>query len=166
VTDRPDWTPAVAPKTEHYRTAEGGYTVRALSEAARTAVEVPVSDLEYVASEMRSIRRPRRWLSVLASASVGVFVTALFAGFSGLIGGSTMPPTWRVGYFTGAGFACLLSVVLYAVDRGESGDPERCAQRALARMIAIEIVAPAEEVDRHAKWRKFNTWLWNQMPWS
>jgi hypothetical protein len=149
-----------------YQTASAQYIRKGLSLAARTTVEMTVSDIEYVAGELRSIRRPRRWLNVLASASVGVSATSLFAGLAGLVAGSTLPTGWLVGYFVAGTVVAIFAVVLFIVDRGESSDPERCARRALRRMEAMEIIAPVEEPERRPEWQKFKTWLKDSMPWT
>lgn len=152
--------------TDQYRTTSAEYVVKEMNTLARTVAQVHVSDLEYIASELRSIRRPRRWLSVLASIFAGVSVTALFAGIAGLVAHSTMPGTWRVGYLAVGAVTGVFTVVLYAVDQGESSEPEKCARRALQRMIDLEIATRVEEPERHPEWQRFVRWLKEDLPWT
>jgi len=128
------------------RSPEPQGLVKGTDPSARMEKEhVLVRDLENIASELRTITAPRRWIGRLASFFVGLSITALFAGLVGQIhNGSGVPNAplyWRVGFFVAAVLSGIFAVVLYAIDSGEAGSPVEVCQRVLRQMAVADLIA-------------------------
>jgi hypothetical protein len=92
--------------------------VRSLEALEAYHTEMPVRryDVVHVKEDLQRCYPPRRWISALASGTVGMAVTALFAGLAGLNATPETPLVWRVIYFGLAGAGAAAALVLFKID--------------------------------------------------
>jgi hypothetical protein len=125
--------------------------VKSLSTESRTAVNVFARDLEHIASELRSVRKPRRWPLILGSILIGVSIACIGAGVAGIVHHSAPIPL-RVAYFVIGVLTGSFAIVCYAMSSNEAEDPQSVCVKVIARMIQLDLISPVHGQPPRGGW--------------